>query len=563
MMLGRFYSTDGGNITCFDLRTAEILWQLPGASFSVATMRGSTPALYYFSSSRFIAYNALDGSTILDVPGMSVTYYVSPYAYSFQMLDTVTGDSNLIKWDTSASTSTFANRIVWNETNVLPYSSTSHCLIQGNLMISRHFLTSGRQLYEPDYPVNTILVDYLTAVNLTTGKMEYNKTTTNPLDPNVYIYRQGPAWGSGLGLVYFAGFGNINEGLGYVAFKADTGDLAWWSEPTDYPWGNFWAYQPQASAYGLVIGLGYSGIWGFNATNGEIVWHYINPDTYYEEPYGSNIVAASDYPNNLGLSVGDAYSSYSYGATGPIVGGNTAERAVIYAVQSEHSATFYYRGYGMQAVDLMTGAHLFDIKGVYSLGGIAEGVLIMEDSRNGMTRGFAKGETETTVSTSSKVIAKGESVLLEGTVLDLSPAQPGAACVSDADQEAWMEYLHMQQPYPFSAQGVSVSLDALDPNNNFVHIGDATSDLTGQYSLGFTPELEGKYTVVASFYNTEAYYGSTAETAVLVTAGPVATAEPTPTPASNTDMYILGIGTAALVLIAVVGLIIILMLRRR
>jgi hypothetical protein len=179
----------------------------------------------------------------------------------------------------------------------------------------------------------------------------------------------------------------------------------------------------------------------------------------------------------------------------------------------------------------------------------------MSDSNNGYTYGWGKGETETTVSPSSEVIAKGDSILLKGTVLDMSPAQKGKAAVSDADQEEWMEYLHMQQPYPATATGVKVSLDALDPNNNFVHIGDATTDLTGQYRFGWTPDIEGTYTIVASFYNTEAYYGSTAETGILVSP---AAATPTPPPTApvppDYTMTLIGIAIAIIIAIAIAAI---------
>ena len=558
IMAGRGYSNSGSNITCFDMRTGQTLWSKPGASFSVGASRGRTAVLYSFSSTRFIVYDAITGAMTLNVTGMSMAFFVNPYVYTVQSNAPVViqgtsyaGASFLIKWDASSTSTNFASRIAWNVTNILPATSGSHSLIIDNLWIARHFWGLGQTAPSTS---NTIIVDYMTALNLTTGLVEWNVTTMNPLDPTGYIYRQGPAWGSGLGLVYFAGFGNINDGLGYVAFDTLTGKLAWWSEPTDYPWGNFWAYTPQASAYGTVIGLGYSGIWGFNSTDGKVMWHYIRNDTYNEEPYASNI----------DRNTGESYASYSYGSTGPIVGGTSLETAVIYAVQSEHSPTFYYRGYGMQAVDLSNGNELWNIDGVYSLGGLADGVLVMSDSTNGATYGWGKGETATTVGTSSKVIAKGESTLLEGTVLDLSTAQPGAAAVADADQEGWMEYLHMQQPFPVNAKGVTVSLDAIDPNNNYVHIGNATSDLTGKYSFGWTPEIEGKYTVIASFYNTEAYYGSTAETAVFVANAPATPVPPVPPQAApDPTMPIVGMGVAILAAVVIVGIMLVRVLRKR
>jgi hypothetical protein len=154
--------------------------------------------------------------------------------------------------------------------------------------------------------------------------------------------------------------------------------------------------------------------------------------------------------------------------------------------------------------------------------------------------------------------------MLEGTVLDMSPAQTGTAAIADADQEGWMEYLHMQQPFPNNAKGVTVSLDAVDPNNNYVHIGNATSDTTGKYSFLWTPEIEGKYNIVASFYSTEAYYGSSAETSVGVTAAPVSS-----TPAGEQTqpvvdltpiLYaVIGIGIALLIAVAIA----VLVLRKR
>jgi hypothetical protein len=193
--------------------------------------------------------------------------------------------------------------------------------------------------------------------------------------------------------------------------------------------------------------------------------------------------------------------------------------------------------------------------GIYNPTAIAQGVLTTTNSVNGYTYAFGKGETATTVSPSSEVIAKGDSILLKGTVLDMSPAQNGTAAVSDATMTAWMQCLHMQQPYPASGTGVKVSLDALDPNNNFVHIGDATSDLSGKYSFLWQPDIEGKYTIVASFYNTEAYYGSTAETSIGVTA---AAATPTPPPGApvppDYTMTIIGGIVAIIIAIAIAAI---------
>jgi hypothetical protein len=71
----------------------------------------------------------------------------------------------------------------------------------------------------------------------------------------------------------------------------------------------------------------------------------------------------------------------------------------------------------------------------------------------------------------------------------------------------------------------------------------------------------GKYTIIASFAGSGAYYGSHAKTAINVEEAPAPTPAPTPTPAPMTDTYVLGIGSA--ILIAVIIGFVLLLLRKR
>ena len=175
--------------------------------------------------------------------------------------------------------------------------------------------------------------------------------------------------------------------------------------------------------------------------------------------------------------------------------------------------------------------------------------------------GFSKGETETTVAASPKIIADGSSVLIEGSVMDLSPAQPGTPAISDEDMSEWMEYLHMQQPMPCDITGVTVKLETLDPNGNFYEIDTVTSDAAGMFSALWEPPVPGKYTVIATFEGSNSYYGSYSETFFGVTevsAGttiePAEPTEPTETAASpliTTEIAII----AAVAIAAIVGII--------
>jgi len=103
----------------------------------------------------------------------------------------------------------------------------------------------------------------------------------------------------------------------------------------------------------------------------------------------------------------------------------------------------------------------------------------------------------------------------------------------------------------------------IDPNNNCYDVAAATSDAEGFYSVTFTPEVPGKYTIYATFEGSESYWSSQAETALNVEEAPAATPEPTPQPASMADIYILPGIVGIIIAVVVIGLVIILMLRKR
>jgi hypothetical protein len=166
---------------------------------------------------------------------------------------------------------------------------------------------------------------------------------------------------------------------------------------------------------------------------------------------------------------------------------------------------------------------------------------------------FGKGKSQTTIEAPLTAITKGQSIVVKGTVMDRSPAQPNTPCVSKESMSVWMEHLHMQNPVPANVTGVPVSIDAVDPNGNYVHIATVTSDVSGTYSYMWTPDLAGKYTVTATFMGDDSYGSSWAETAVGVTEAPQATVTPTATPVvqTPTELYFAGSTIAIIIAIAV------------
>ena len=193
-----------------------------------------------------------------------------------------------------------------------------------------------------------------------------------------------------------------------------------------------------------------------------------------------------------------------------------------------------------------------------AVGAMADGYLTFDDRYDGYMYVYGRGQSATTISAPQTAITKGQSIVLTGTVLDQSPAQPGKACVSKDSMATYMEYLHMQKPIPAggTVTGVPVSLDAVDPNGNNIHIAAVTSDMSGTFSYLWTPDISGKFTVTATFMGDDSYGSSFAETAVGVVNAPEST--PTATQAPITmppfEVYFAASTIAIIITIIVVGL---------
>jgi hypothetical protein len=190
-------------------------------------------------------------------------------------------------------------------------------------------------------------------------------------------------------------------------------------------------------------------------------------------------------------------------------------------------------------------------------------------TRDGYEYVFGKGKSETTITGPDTATAKGTPIIIKGTVLDQSPAQPGTPCVSKESMALQMEHLHLQTPIGGvfnneTINGVPVQLTAIDPNGNVVDIGTTTTNgYYGTFSYVWTPEIEGKYEVMASFAGDDSYGSSSAATAVAVSNAPQATT-PLPTQAIQAapdyTLTLIGIGIAIIIAVAATNL---LMLRRR
>jgi hypothetical protein len=330
------------------------------------------------------------------------------------------------------------------------------------------------------------------------------------------------------------------------------GTLLWTSDPVSQ-W-NF--YGLGTTIYnGRLYSHGYSGVLiAYNATTGHIDWTWSAPSVGLDEtPYTHTPLYIA--------SIADGK---------------------FYLFSSEHSVNSpIRRDAKIWCVDLTNGTMLWSMTcwpsndPISSTPIIADGRLLVADIQDMEIYCFAPGLSKTTVSAPQTVPALGSSVTITGTVTDDTPtgrhnaageldfALKGTPAISDADMDAWMEYMYHQRPMPTNAKGVEVSLDAIDPNNNYIHIGTVTSDITGAYGFVWEPEVPGTYQIIATFAGSGAYSGSFAQTYMGVGEAPSATAPPEyPQPIDNT-MTIVAVGIAIIIAMIITVVLVGVWIRRK
>jgi outer membrane protein assembly factor BamB len=302
-----------------------------------------------------------------------------------------------------------------------------------------------------------------------------------------------------------------------------------------------------------VYSVGYSGtVYCWDTDTGKLDWSYAVEDPYTE------ILWSNNWPMSIYFT----------------------SDGKLYLFHTEHSANQPLpRGAPAICLNATTGEVIWRVDGLLrttTWGGrpvMGDSVIAMYNTYDQLVYAIGKGPSATTVAASPKVSTYGSSVVVEGMVTDVSPGAKsdglemrfpnGVPAVSDGSMGEWMKYVYAQFPRPTDVTGVEVVLEVLDPNNNYYEVGRATSDASGMFHCAFTPEVPGEYTIVASFAGSKGYFGSFAETAINVEEAPAATPEPTPMPASAADLYLVPGITGIIVAIAVVGAIIVLMLRKR
>jgi hypothetical protein len=595
-------TTGGGGYMCVDLRTGEEIWY----SNTLGAEKANTAPLYgqlflYDSLNQhgvvgsylwqvdgrtWAAYDALTGAWLFNETNVpsgytqygengEITRYVLDNNHHWLALwnntqhnvgleadmDTEGGTtSNAYQWRPNGKVIDMSKAVSWNVSIPdLTGSSTPTIdyVIPGELMIG----TSSSYNY---YLLGTEDPWTMWAISLkpdSRGKLMWIKNFPAPAgNTTVYIqpYLADPT--SHVWLAY------EEETMLWTGYSMDDGSKLW--GPLRVP-GDDWDFHSKAGggypshagvgeahtiAYGNLYLAGYAGLVNcVDMATGKVLWTYGNGGEGNSTYMGLN-GPWGNYPTFISLIADDK----------------------VYTFTSEHSTGQpIYKGSKWRCLNATTGEEIWTISG-YSernMGVIADGYFVNFNEYDGQVYCIGKGPSATTVTATPKVSMNGDSVLVEGSVMDIAAGTKeneqaarfpnGVPAMSDDSMSAWMEYVYMQKPMPTDVKGVEVILETLDPNGNYYEIGNTTSDASGMFKYLFTPEVPGEYTIFASFKGSESYWGSVSETAIGVSEAPGATPEPTAPPPSIADIYLLPATLGIIVAIVAVGLVLVLMLRKR
>lgn len=586
---------DYNGYVCVDLRTGEqLFWQnttMPNfgqlLDYDDPNQHGVIPNGYLWtvSGSTWSASDPLTGNWLFDIKnvpsgtlaygpnGELLIYTLSPATKSL----TVWNSTAAIARPGSMATYRPVSSIIDSATlGALPYSlnATESWLSAGSrivrvipgdvlLGLNGSLPSSGAALVYPSYSSTpyTMWALNLNPLEGPLGSLIWMKNYDPPSTNTTLIlnFQSQPATVDQTARVFVIG---ERETFQWTGYSLDTGEKLW--GPTTHDWDSFQYYHgisggpnlPRGlAAYGNLYVGGYGGeIVAFDMKTGQELWTY----------------------NNTNSGLNTVYGHY------PIFISSIAD-GKIYAHTSEHSPNSPpFKGALIRCINATTGDEIWTLPGwntftpyganlvepIY----IADGYASYLNVYDMQVYTIGKGPSKITVEAPLSGVTQGSSVVLRGTVTDIASGTTqneqkarfpnGVACVSDESQSEWMQYVYMQKPKPNNATGVQVTLSVIDSNDNYRIIGTTTTT-DGFFTFNWTPDIPGQFTVYATFGGSESYWPSSAMTSFAVDSAPEPTAAPTPTPAPMTDAYVLSMGAAAVIAIVVIGLVIILMLRKR
>ena len=621
-----FRGSTAGPTTCVDLVTGEVIWQrsdVPEINFAFiwdlqnGNQHGVYPAI--LATNNFArCFDADTGDALFNVTGVpSGTIVQGPQGEQLRYVITNQGNSsnpnyNLALWNStllwqgtffrpgdsgnspslynatggtiSTPPSTTAtsvvnasifdssnvryNRFSWNVSigswrNTMSGNPTVLNAIYGDYMICRNGSypsLTGRTNADGSL-VNANYTYFKVDINPTSGtfgKALWWRTISVPMDRTITYGGLDPTVG-----VFAEG---IKETRNFIGYSVDDGSTVFGPTPSqtalDYFGNPIYPYIASQLAFGKLYSYAYGGIlYCYDLKTGNLDWTYGNGGVPGNNTNGG-IQAPGYYPGFI-----------------QAVGGHGLDDGVLYIAVTEHTIeTPIFKGSFTRAINASNGAELWtlnDYTGEFRAVSyaIADGYTNFFNGIDNQIYTLGRGPSALTVSAPDLSAASGQPVVIRGTVTDVSSGTKqtalagrfanGVPCAADSVMGDWMGYLYQQKPLPTNFKGVDVTINVVDSNGNFRPIGTTATDATGAYNLVWQPDISGKYTVVATFAGTNGYWPSSATTAFNVMEQ-APTPAPTEAPAqSAADMYFVPAIAGLFVFVAIIGVVIILVLRKR
>jgi hypothetical protein len=598
IVAGKLYYTEpvsfsgavSGDTVCVDLRTGEEYWRsstIPALSHALVwdvqnpNQHGTyNPLIIAKSGTTWMAYDAYTGRFQFNATSVPTgTTEVGPNGEYLIY--------SLTNYGTTANPSWYLTR--WNSTKLWTFGNTP------SIATTVDASTAARYDYNISVKIdgmynnsNTVLIAYNNdfaicrsnvypgigaatgyswiyfRVNLqdlittsTTAEIDWKKTIDAPTG-NLSISYSGADLSAGVFVEKY------KETMQYTGYSMQTGEKLWTTDG-DMPSLYYYASGYNAGgnmagaayAYGRLYVTGMAGIIHcYSLTDGELLWTFGNGGEG-NSTYSGDVVPGY-YPQTL----------YAIG------------NGIIYTTVSEHTVnTPIYKGAKAFAINATTGEQIWALRGVTeqaqqpTTGAIADGFNTFLNGYDNQIYVLGRGSSQTTVVAPTALTTSGSSILLQGTVTDTSSGTTqdeqaarfpaGVPVAADTCMTEWMAYVYQQQEKPTNFTGVQVALNVVDANGNYRTIGTTTTDSTGFYSFVWTPDIEGKYTVYATFAGTNGYWGSAATTAFNVDpAAATPTPQPTQSP-SAADLYFLPAIIGVIIAILVVGAVLALLVTKK
>lgn len=591
IMNGRLYfetpygnSGSGGGYVCMDLRTGQQIWWTNTTGigtpsfgylffFDDENQHGVLPNGLLFTSNFAKAYDPLKGTvTTMNITGVPSGTEV--YGPSGEILRYQLNYNNrwLARWNSSKAVgyrqgtgvggwysgnvnASTANYYDWNVTGLPDLSGLSSpaifAVLPNDIILGRSSSITagvGGQFTSDPYTMWA-----LSDKPNSRGSLLWIKNYTAPDSGNL-TRRLGPV--DPINRVWTM---YDTETMQWLGYSLDNGNLLW--GPTTIPirdmqffGGGEGGGQRAVTAYGNIYAQGYGGeLFCLSSTDGKVVWKFNNTYSGLQTPWGLRpifIAAIAD--------------------------------GKVYAFNNEHSPNSpLYKDNKLYCINATTGEEIWNMLGWAGQSGgpgtstsiVADGFLVYYNYYDNSIYSVGKGPSALTVDAPMAAIPQGSSLVIRGTVTDISAGTKqaqqaarfpnGVPAVSDESMGEWMAYVYMQKPRPTNTTGVQITLSVIDSNNNYREIGTTTSNAEGTYSFQWTPDISGQYTVFARFSGSESYWPSSAATAFAVDDAAGVTSAPTSAPLSVADMYFVPAIAGLFVAIIVVGAILALLLVKK